>query len=65
MTPSNPMLYRQLEEDLVVAGYHIPKDTIMVLCHHTMSNSEEFISNPTTFSPERWIKSSEHYVRFT
>ena len=55
---------RQLEEELVVGGYTIPKDSIVVMCHHIMSNSEEFIANPKTFCPERWIKSSEQYVRY-
>jgi cytochrome P450 len=47
-----------------VGGYLIPKGATAVMCHHTMSNSEDYISNPKSFCPERWIKSSDKYVSF-
>jgi cytochrome P450 len=56
------VLCRQLEDDVVVGGYLVPKGSIAVLCHHTMSNSEEYVANPRAFCPERWIKSSPQYV---
>ncbi len=58
------VLCRQLEDDVVVGGYLVPKGSIAVLCHHTMSNSEEYVANPRTFCPERWIKSSPQYVSY-
>ncbi|KAL1021652.1 hypothetical protein UPYG_G00016160 [Umbra pygmaea] len=47
---------RVTQDDLVVAGYFIPKGTQLALCHYSTSMDEENFPGAKDFCPERWIR---------
>lgn len=47
---------RYLEEDIVLAGYHIPKNTLVHPNMNSMTLDERFYPRPTEYIPERWIR---------
>lgn len=59
MTPAALGNIRQLDKSITLDQYNLPPGTRYILAHHTMSNSDEFVTNPTVFSPERWLKTNE------
>jgi ecdysteroid 2-hydroxylase len=59
--PVAPFLTRILPEDSIVAGYGVPKDTLMILSIYTSSRDERYFKNPTSFIPERWDRSNSNY----
>ena len=49
------------EEDLELAGYHIPAGTEIATFHYVMGNSPVYVKDPEEFRPERFIKGSPMY----
>lgn len=46
---------RILQEDTVIRGYRIPKDTILVTQNQVSSRLPEYFHDPLHFLPERWL----------
>ncbi|XP_018570997.1 probable cytochrome P450 49a1 [Anoplophora glabripennis] len=51
---------RSLQSDAILAGYKVPKGTHVIFPHLVVSNSEDYITEPEKFVPERWLKNTEH-----
>ncbi|XP_045479873.1 probable cytochrome P450 301a1, mitochondrial [Harmonia axyridis] len=49
---------RTLQEDTVIQGYHVPKGIQVVFPTLVTGNMPEFVSEPSEFIPERWMKDS-------
>ncbi|KAK3735739.1 hypothetical protein RRG08_024534 [Elysia crispata] len=54
--PPIPINARSTTEDCSLGGYHIPKDTILMLNLYVMSRDEKVFPNPDEFHPERWLR---------
>ena len=52
---------RVAEEDLDLAGYHIPAGTEIATFHHVMGNSPVYVKDPDVFRPERFVKGSPSF----
>ncbi|CAH0727776.1 unnamed protein product, partial [Brenthis ino] len=52
---------RVLQNDIVLKGYLIPKDTVVVTQNMVASRLPQYVKDPLQFKPERWIRDSEHY----
>lgn len=50
---------RTMQQDTVIAGYQVPKGIQVVFPTIVTGNMEEFVSDPGTFKPERWLKASQ------
>jgi cytochrome P450 len=48
------VLMRRAVDDDVVDGYHIPKDSTVVLCSYVTHRHRDFWDNPEGFDPERF-----------
>uniref|UniRef100_A0A8D8LHC6 Probable cytochrome P450 301a1, mitochondrial n=1 Tax=Cacopsylla melanoneura TaxID=428564 RepID=A0A8D8LHC6_9HEMI len=49
---------RTLQNDMVICGYRIPKGIQLVFPTIVTGNMPEYVTDPETFYPERWIKQS-------
>ncbi|KAK3092315.1 hypothetical protein FSP39_001212 [Pinctada imbricata] len=50
---------RTLQEDIVLSGYLIPKNTKMGLCMNTiLAKNPDLFTDPNAFRPERWMRDS-------
>ncbi|XP_073503495.1 sterol 26-hydroxylase, mitochondrial-like isoform X1 [Phyllobates terribilis] len=47
----------RLDEEIILDGYIIPKNTQFILCHYVLSRDEESFPEPDTFLPRRWLRS--------
>ncbi|XP_072902205.1 cytochrome P450 isoform X1 [Hemitrygon akajei] len=45
-----------VEKDLMVGGYHFPKNTLFHLCHYAVSLDDRTFKEPQRFQPERWLR---------
>jgi len=43
------------EKDVVLGGYHIPKDTYVMFMNVVYGLSDKFVDDPLEFKPERWL----------
>ncbi|XP_054740055.1 probable cytochrome P450 301a1, mitochondrial [Anastrepha obliqua] len=50
---------RTLQEDTVICGYRIPKGVQAVFPTLVTGQMEEFVTDATSFKPERWLKTSQ------
>lgn len=48
---------RTLQEDTVISGYRIPKGIQVVFPTLVTGNMEEYVTDASSFRPERWMKS--------
>ncbi|XP_063440723.1 sterol 26-hydroxylase, mitochondrial-like [Mytilus trossulus] len=54
-----PVLFgaaRITENDMIVGGYQIPKNMLVILNNNCMCNDERFYPNPKEYIPERWMR---------
>ncbi|XP_071131339.1 probable cytochrome P450 12a5, mitochondrial [Mytilus edulis] len=56
--PTSGGLARVIESDLVIGGYRLPKDTLLIINMSSMSADDRFFSQPTEFLPERWLRNT-------
>ncbi|XP_063443764.1 probable cytochrome P450 12a5, mitochondrial [Mytilus trossulus] len=56
--PTSAGLARVIETDLVIRGYRVPKDTLLIINMSSMSADDRFFSQPTKFLPERWLRNT-------
>uniref|UniRef100_UPI00358E377C sterol 26-hydroxylase, mitochondrial-like isoform X2 n=1 Tax=Myxine glutinosa TaxID=7769 RepID=UPI00358E377C len=54
--PVVPVNSRFALEDMVVGGYLIPKGNLITLCTFVASRDPEEFPEPTSFKPERWLR---------
>ncbi|GAB1600268.1 cytochrome P450 27C1-like [Argonauta hians] len=54
--PVIPIGARITTEDMVLAGYHIPKGTCLMINNYAMSRDEKNFPNANEFIPERWFR---------
>ncbi|XP_055713441.1 probable cytochrome P450 12b2, mitochondrial [Phlebotomus papatasi] len=55
----NPVLFanfRSTAQDLVLKGYHIPKNTDILMGNQATQMDAKYFDNPSEFKPERWIR---------
>ncbi|CAH2107407.1 unnamed protein product [Euphydryas editha] len=52
---------RLLQQDIVLKGYLIPKDTVIVTQNMVACRLPQYIKDPLLFKPERWIRDSDQY----
>ena len=63
LNPPAGVVTRQIQTPMTIAGYQFPAGTCFVLCHYHMGTCAKYVSNPTSFIPERWIRTEEHYEK--
>ncbi|CAH1183623.1 unnamed protein product [Phaedon cochleariae] len=56
--PVAPFLTRIIPEDVVLCGYTIPANTLIVMSIYTSGRSEKYFKNPNKFIPDRWLRNS-------
>ena len=49
---------RLTQVDMVLGGYRIPKDTIVIYYTQDVMKSPDHFTDPETFNPERWLRDS-------
>ncbi|XP_077979498.1 cytochrome P450 10-like [Glandiceps talaboti] len=52
--------FRDLEVDVVLSGYKVPKGTTVFILTSVMSRDPNNFENPDDFKPERWLRSEKH-----
>jgi cytochrome P450 len=50
---------RESIEDVVCAGYFIPRGTNVIVSHLAMSHNDKYYDRPKEFRPERWTREME------
>ncbi|XP_059483398.1 probable cytochrome P450 301a1, mitochondrial [Neocloeon triangulifer] len=50
---------RTLMKDMVIGGYHIPKGVQLVFPTIVTGNMEEYVSDASSFKPERWLNKQQ------
>ncbi|XP_048582527.1 sterol 26-hydroxylase, mitochondrial [Nematostella vectensis] len=53
-------LPRQVPEDIVIDGYHIPAHTNFNILFYYMGRDESNFKDPLQFKPERWLRDESH-----
>ncbi|XP_029968579.1 sterol 26-hydroxylase, mitochondrial [Salarias fasciatus] len=54
VVPTNARI--MTEKDVVIGGYHIPKNTTFLLSHYAISHDKDTFSDSMQFRPERWLR---------
>ncbi|OTF70195.1 hypothetical protein BLA29_002211, partial [Euroglyphus maynei] len=49
---------RLATNDMVIAGYHIPKDTMIITQNQVACSLSEYFAQPNEYRPDRWIRSN-------
>ncbi|KAG5671495.1 hypothetical protein PVAND_001689 [Polypedilum vanderplanki] len=50
---------RKVAKDVVLAGYHVPKDSLIVMSAYNELSNPKFYPEPKKFIPERWLRESK------
>jgi cytochrome P450 len=58
LKPVAPLFYMEPNEDVVVAGYGLPKGTLVVLLTRPNALRESTFADAAEFRPERWLDTS-------
>ncbi|XP_072117060.1 sterol 26-hydroxylase, mitochondrial-like isoform X1 [Mobula birostris] len=45
-----------VENDVMVGGYHFPKNTLFHFCHYAVALDDSSFEEPQHFQPERWLR---------
>ncbi|XP_050537406.1 cytochrome P450 4C1-like isoform X3 [Daktulosphaira vitifoliae] len=53
--PSIPQITRQLNDDLQLSNYVIPRNTVLIILPYVIHRNEELYPNPEKFDPERFL----------
>ncbi|XP_070577396.1 1,25-dihydroxyvitamin D(3) 24-hydroxylase, mitochondrial-like [Ptychodera flava] len=61
--PVAPASSRILASDVVLCGYHVPAETVVVVHTGLMSRDPELFEDPDKFLPERWMRSEQQIPR--
>ncbi len=56
MYPVGTEVSREIQQDLVLSGYHVPAGTHVDLCPSVHFLSEEHFEDADKFVPERWLR---------
>ncbi|CAO1322094.1 unnamed protein product [Diamesa hyperborea] len=56
LNPISVGIGRILNKDMVLGGYHVPKNTVVVTQNFVSCRLEKNFAKPLEFMPERWIK---------
>uniref|UniRef100_M1DMU2 Cytochrome P450 n=1 Tax=Solanum tuberosum TaxID=4113 RepID=M1DMU2_SOLTU len=57
--PTGPMILRESTEDCCIGGYHIPKNTRLIVNTWAINRDPEYWKNPLEFIPERFLTEEE------
>ncbi|KAG7154891.1 cytochrome P450 CYP44-like 3 [Homarus americanus] len=60
--PIGEAVQRFLQKDLVLSGYHVPAGTRVELSSYVWLQSSDYFKDPTTLSPERWLRDSAKHA---
>jgi len=55
---------RELEKDLVLSDYHVPKKTLVSFNYQTICVQEEYFEFSDQFLPERWLKEADFEISY-
>ncbi|XP_072766789.1 cytochrome P450 302a1, mitochondrial [Anoplolepis gracilipes] len=50
---------RILQTDVILSGYHVPKETIVVTQNEVICRLPEYFDEPNSFIPERWLRDND------
>ena len=53
--PLSPMLSRRTQSDLILSGYNVPRETVVMMLLGNIKQNEIF-EDSNAFKPERWMK---------
>ena len=56
--PLLPLISREIVNDIVILGYHVPAGTISILNFFSFGMDPRYFDEPTKFNPERWSHDS-------
>ncbi|XP_073228382.1 1,25-dihydroxyvitamin D(3) 24-hydroxylase, mitochondrial-like [Porites lutea] len=65
LNPTFPVMSRILEEDVVLSGYNVPANTLVVLEFYATTRSDKYFKDPLDFKPERWLRESKEVHPFS
>lgn len=51
--------HREADKDMVVAGYRVPKGTVLTMPPYTLHLSPHNFTAPEQFLPARWLNASD------
>lgn len=57
LKPTTPQMYMESKTDVVINNLSLPKGTNIILQNKVPQTQEDYFSNATIFSPERWLVS--------
>ncbi|CAN4094797.1 unnamed protein product [Withania somnifera] len=57
--PTGPMIIRESTKDCAIGGYHIPKNTRLLVNTWAINRDAEYWENPLEFIPERFLTEEE------
>lgn len=60
--PVAPFITRYLPKNTTISGYHIPKDTLVIMSLYTISRDSKYFKNPENFNPERWLRTDSNKI---
>ena len=58
LKPVAPLFYLEPNEDVVVAGYQVPKGTLLVLVTRPNALRDSSFADAAAFRPDRWLETS-------
>ncbi|KAG5306600.1 CP302 protein, partial [Acromyrmex insinuator] len=59
LNPLSVGIGRILQTDVVLSGYHIPKETVVVTQNQVICRLPEYFDEPNSFRPERWLRDND------
>ncbi|XP_071105203.1 1,25-dihydroxyvitamin D(3) 24-hydroxylase, mitochondrial-like [Haliotis cracherodii] len=56
--PTGSVVIRVLQQDAVLLGYHVPKETVVWIDLYGFGRLRRHYEDPDTFRPERWLRAT-------